>query len=125
MTGWKSVYVNRGFTRRINEVTKDESDVILQYLFNVSIHSSHYSIFEIIVPDTINDSFSPKTMTLRFGSNGTRTMWLFGTTALHGILPLMIIARRVLGTACVVWERVLIMILSRNLGGRLWRRKTR
>ncbi|CEJ61974.1 Putative Function: YLL057c of S. cerevisiae plays a role in sulfonate catabolism [Penicillium brasilianum] len=35
VTGWKSVYVNRGFTRRINEVTKDESDVILQYLFNL------------------------------------------------------------------------------------------
>lgn len=34
-TGWKSVYVNRGFTRRINGVTKDESDVLLQYLFNV------------------------------------------------------------------------------------------
>ena len=36
VTGWKSVYVNRGFTRRINGVTKDESDVLLQYLFNVS-----------------------------------------------------------------------------------------
>ncbi|OKP06971.1 Alpha-ketoglutarate-dependent taurine dioxygenase [Penicillium subrubescens] len=35
VTGWKSVYVNRGFTRRINGVTKDESDVILQYLFNL------------------------------------------------------------------------------------------
>lgn len=35
VTGWKSVYVNRGFTRRINGVTKDESDVLLQYLFNV------------------------------------------------------------------------------------------
>ncbi|KAI4767266.1 putative TfdA family taurine dioxygenase, partial [Aureobasidium sp. EXF-8846] len=35
VTGWKSVYVNRGFTRRINGVTKDESDVLLQYLFNL------------------------------------------------------------------------------------------
>lgn len=35
VTGWKSVYVNRGFTKRINGVTKDESDVLLQYLFNV------------------------------------------------------------------------------------------
>lgn len=38
MTGWKGVFVNRGFTRRIQGVTKDESDVLLQYLFNVSIH---------------------------------------------------------------------------------------
>jgi alpha-ketoglutarate-dependent taurine dioxygenase len=31
------VYVNRGFTKRINGVTKDESDVLLQYLFNVCL----------------------------------------------------------------------------------------
>lgn len=35
VTGWKSVFVNRGFTRRINGVTKDESDMLLQYLFNL------------------------------------------------------------------------------------------
>ena len=36
MTGWNSVYVNKGFTKRINGVTKDESDVLLAYyLFNL------------------------------------------------------------------------------------------
>ncbi|KAL4793901.1 hypothetical protein BDV19DRAFT_390662 [Aspergillus venezuelensis] len=35
VTGWKSVYVNKGFTKRINGVTKDESDMLLQYLFNL------------------------------------------------------------------------------------------
>lgn len=35
VTGWKSVYVNKGFTKRINGVSKDESDVLLQYLFNL------------------------------------------------------------------------------------------
>lgn len=35
VTGWKSVFVNRGFTKRINGVTKDESDVLLGYLFNL------------------------------------------------------------------------------------------
>lgn len=35
VTGWKSVYVNKGFTKRINGVTKDESDVLLGYLFNM------------------------------------------------------------------------------------------
>ncbi|KAI0148461.1 hypothetical protein GGR57DRAFT_241392 [Xylariaceae sp. FL1272] len=35
VTGWKSVYVNKGFTKRINGVTKDESDVLLDYLFNL------------------------------------------------------------------------------------------
>ncbi|KAH8109654.1 hypothetical protein DFH11DRAFT_912461 [Phellopilus nigrolimitatus] len=35
VTGWKSVYVNQNFTKRIVGVTKDESDVILQHLFNL------------------------------------------------------------------------------------------
>ncbi|KAB5547078.1 alpha-ketoglutarate-dependent taurine dioxygenase [Coniochaeta sp. 2T2.1] len=35
VTGWNSVYVNKGFTKRINGVTRDESDVLLAYLFNL------------------------------------------------------------------------------------------
>lgn len=35
VTGWKSVYVNKGFTKRINGVTKDESDLLLAYIFNL------------------------------------------------------------------------------------------
>ena len=35
VTGWKSVFVNPGFTRRILGVTKDESDLILGYLFKL------------------------------------------------------------------------------------------
>jgi hypothetical protein len=35
VTGWKSVYVNKGFTKRINGITKDESDLLLNYLFNL------------------------------------------------------------------------------------------
>lgn len=35
VTGWKSVYVNKGFTRRINGVTRDESEVLLKYLFEL------------------------------------------------------------------------------------------
>jgi hypothetical protein len=35
VTGWKSVYVNKGFTTRINGVTKDESDLLLKYLFDL------------------------------------------------------------------------------------------
>ena len=35
VTGWKSVFVNKGFTTRLNGVTKDESDVLLPYLFNL------------------------------------------------------------------------------------------
>lgn len=39
VTGWKSVFVNRGFTKRINGVTKDESDMLLKYLFDLVVHS--------------------------------------------------------------------------------------
>lgn len=35
VTGWKSVYVNKGFTKRINGVTRDESDTLLAYLFGL------------------------------------------------------------------------------------------
>ncbi|KKF95442.1 putative alpha-ketoglutarate-dependent sulfonate dioxygenase [Ceratocystis platani] len=35
VTGWKSIFVNRGFTKRINGISKDESDMLLQYLFNL------------------------------------------------------------------------------------------
>ncbi|XPS81293.1 hypothetical protein M3J09_013231 [Ascochyta lentis] len=35
VTGWKSVYVNKGFTKRINGVTRDESDLLLNHLFNL------------------------------------------------------------------------------------------
>jgi alpha-ketoglutarate-dependent taurine dioxygenase len=37
VTGWKALFVNRGFTRRIDGVTKDESDMILNYLNEVSL----------------------------------------------------------------------------------------
>nr|KIR45793.1 taurine catabolism dioxygenase TauD [Cryptococcus bacillisporus CA1280] len=36
VTGWKGLFVNHGFTRRILGVTKDESDFILDYLFKVT-----------------------------------------------------------------------------------------
>jgi alpha-ketoglutarate-dependent taurine dioxygenase len=39
VTGWKCVYVNKGFTRRILGVTKDESDLLLQYLFNLVVQN--------------------------------------------------------------------------------------
>jgi len=39
VTGWKSLYVNRGFTRRIEGVSRDESDVLLRYLFDLVAHN--------------------------------------------------------------------------------------
>ena len=39
VTGWKSIFVNKGFTRRINGVTKDESDMLLRYLFDLVVQN--------------------------------------------------------------------------------------
>ncbi|EED82686.1 predicted protein [Postia placenta Mad-698-R] len=35
VTGWKALFVNKNFTRRILELTKDESDATLDYLFRL------------------------------------------------------------------------------------------
>lgn len=35
VTGWKGLFVNGVFTKRINELTKDESDETLKYLSNI------------------------------------------------------------------------------------------
>ena len=35
VTGWKGIFVNKGFTGRILGVTKDESDLLLGYLFRL------------------------------------------------------------------------------------------
>lgn len=35
VTGWKGLYVNKFFTKRINELTVDESDHLLAYLFGL------------------------------------------------------------------------------------------
>jgi alpha-ketoglutarate-dependent taurine dioxygenase len=35
ITGWRGLFVNKEFTTRINEVSKTESDMLLEYLFRV------------------------------------------------------------------------------------------
>ncbi|KAJ3024487.1 UNVERIFIED_CONTAM: hypothetical protein HDU68_008115 [Siphonaria sp. JEL0065] len=39
VTGWKGVFANKGFTRRINELSKDESDLVLNHLFQLSVQN--------------------------------------------------------------------------------------
>ncbi|KAM0745699.1 alpha-ketoglutarate-dependent taurine dioxygenase [Meredithblackwellia eburnea MCA 4105] len=39
VTGWKGVYVNKAFTKRINGVTKDESDLLLAYLCGLLVQN--------------------------------------------------------------------------------------
>ncbi|KAJ3122198.1 hypothetical protein HK100_012082 [Physocladia obscura] len=36
VTGWKGVFANKIFTKRINDLSKDESDIVLEYLFQLA-----------------------------------------------------------------------------------------
>ncbi|KAJ3378454.1 hypothetical protein HDU84_007559 [Entophlyctis sp. JEL0112] len=40
VTGWKGVFVNNVFTKRINELSKDESDAVLKHLFKL-VYENH------------------------------------------------------------------------------------
>jgi alpha-ketoglutarate-dependent taurine dioxygenase len=40
VTGWKGLFVNQGFTKRINELTQTESDEVLKFLWD-HIASNH------------------------------------------------------------------------------------
>ncbi|KAI9345361.1 hypothetical protein BDR26DRAFT_856825 [Obelidium mucronatum] len=39
VTGWKSVFANKGFTQRINELSKDESDIVLNHLLQLNVQN--------------------------------------------------------------------------------------
>ncbi|KAJ3025110.1 UNVERIFIED_CONTAM: hypothetical protein HDU68_007450 [Siphonaria sp. JEL0065] len=39
VTGWKGVFANKGFTQRINELSKDESDLVLEHLFQLAVQN--------------------------------------------------------------------------------------
>ncbi|KAI9347719.1 hypothetical protein BDR26DRAFT_911084 [Obelidium mucronatum] len=39
VTGWKGVFANKGFTKRINELSKDESDLVLAHLFDLTVQN--------------------------------------------------------------------------------------
>jgi len=108
VTGWKSVYVNRGFTRRINGVTKDESDVLLQYLFNVS-HVTKSSACRLALLTGI--SLSHKTMMRRSGSSGTRMISQSGTTDPHGTRRHMTTRLQEQAIVSVPWVRSLSLTL--------------
>lgn len=114
MTGWKSVYVNRGFTKRINGVTKDESDMLLQYLFNVCCLASLTWI------KLTDHSSSRKTTTPKSGSDGTATTWLSGITGRPGTARRTTTRKHGLETVCVVWEKRRISIQIPSLVGKRW-----
>lgn len=42
VTGWKGLYVNRSFTKRINELSPDESEVLLKFLFSLVAENFNY-----------------------------------------------------------------------------------
>lgn len=41
VTGWKSLYANKGFTRRVEALSRDESDALLAYLHGGLLAQNH------------------------------------------------------------------------------------
>ncbi|ORY27079.1 hypothetical protein BCR39DRAFT_539130 [Naematelia encephala] len=44
VTGWKALFVNRGFSKRIDGVTKDESDMIMNYINQIGMHNFDHQV---------------------------------------------------------------------------------
>lgn len=44
VTGEKALFVNKGFTKRIIGLQHEESDALLQLLFNVSIRGREFTV---------------------------------------------------------------------------------
>ena len=80
VTGWKGLFVNRGFTKKINELTKPESDALLDFLFaHISGVSVLFGCLERIRRGMGADA-TPRTTTSRCASGGRPTASRSGTT---------------------------------------------
>jgi hypothetical protein len=115
VTGWKSVYVNRGFTRRINGVTKDESDLLLQYLFNVCLGRSTLSSAGELALLTVHSSSHKITMR-KCASSGTRMILPSGIIDRPGILQLTTMRKRELVIVSAPWVRNLTLTQHQAAG---------
>lgn len=59
VTGWKGLFVNGEFTRRINEVTQGESDALLAFLFeHVTAVSLHLDSGGVLVADEVESRYT-------------------------------------------------------------------
>lgn len=54
VTGWKALFVNRGFSDRILDVTKDESDFIYDYVNKIGQHFANPEA--VIDADSLSDA---------------------------------------------------------------------
>lgn len=79
VTGWKGLFVNRGFTKRINELTKPESDEVLEFLWN------HISSVRRQTQSSFSPTLTGRTTTCRSDSAGRRTHWRSGITGLRSM----------------------------------------
>lgn len=76
VTGWKGLFVNPVFTRRIVELTKPESDALLAFLYeHITGVSWRKRVGGVLADGDI------RTTTSRSVSAGLRTPWPSGTTA--------------------------------------------
>jgi alpha-ketoglutarate-dependent taurine dioxygenase len=87
VTGWKGLFVNRGFTKKINELNQDESDHLLEFLF-AHIASVSQVDRELSFSRTRLNLFRPyRTTTFKPGSDGSPTTSPSGTTGAPSVSP--------------------------------------
>lgn len=119
VTGWKGIFVNKGFTKRINGVTRDESDVLLSYIYSVSTRRLYlHGGLGLSADLTFAHSSSPKTTICKCDSAGRKTRWPSGTTVACGIARPTTTMRLVLETVCARWESALSLTPRANRGSR-------
>jgi hypothetical protein len=91
-TGEKALFVNPGFTKKIDGLKDEESDAILKLLFNVCfLLRDLYNGIELIGVDSI----FRKARICKLGLSGMIRLWRCGITELRLILPSRIMMSRI------------------------------
>lgn len=97
-TGWKALWVNRAFTKKIIGLDQAESDVILNYLFDVFEKVSFPAPTPFVVEEAYELTCDRRTLISRSDSDGRREPARCGITGSLSTMPAGIMRAASLGT---------------------------
>lgn len=124
VTGWKALYVNRGFSDRIMDVTKDESDFIYDYVNKIGESCSqdpHENVRNVSM--LLTDLQRCSTLTPTSDSDGRQAASPFGTTDQHGTARRSITRKSEQERGLLPLVRYLTSTPNLRLRARGWRRR--
>lgn len=75
VTGWKGLFVNKFFTKRIDQLTLDESDHLLSYLFSLVSENHDLQVRFRWTPNTVALWDNRSTQHTATNDYGTRPRW--------------------------------------------------